>query len=97
MKSIFRLDSPTLSQFTRTATNHFFRGWFIDTNGKPAKAIRIRIGKRIVNCSPVARPDVIKHLAGKGVSEIMIGFQVSFKTGAGFKFIIIEVLDEDNQ
>lgn len=89
----FHIDSPTPSSFSQTGTTHIVAGWYADSEGKPARAIRVKIGKHIVPCTAISRPDVQKKFEGPIPISPDTGFRAAFKTGCGIKLINIQVMD----
>jgi O-antigen biosynthesis protein len=94
MSPRFHIDPPTPRNFSRTGTTHIISGWYADHCGQPARAVRLLIGKHIVSCSAVSRPDVQKHFQGTIEMDHFVGFRAIFRTGKGIKLIRAQILDE---
>ncbi len=65
-------------------------GWFEDDSGRPAAAVNIRLGRRLITCTPCARTDA-PALAPP------TGFSAEFRVGVGLKFLQIEALTADGR
>ena len=67
-------------------------GWFYTKQKLPATALRIRIGKRIIPCIPVHRPDIVFNLSQLNIGDANIGFRYSFESRSGFKLLRFEAM-----
>lgn len=91
------LEPPTPKKNSITGNTHIFSGWYFDTEGKAARAIRLRIGNRLIPCESTERPDVRAFFDNKQDIELTVGFRSTFRTGSGPKLIHLEILDSDNR
>lgn len=88
----FCLDIPKIKFFARSENPVQIAGWFVDAKGRPAHSVRIRVGKHIVTCGSVNRPDVVAHFKASGleVFDERVGFDGIIKTRLGLKYLVLE-------
>jgi len=88
----FCLDTPRVKFFGKSKNPLQIAGWFVDAKARPAVAVRIRVGKHIVTCGSVTRPDVAAHFKSQGIeiSNDRVGFSGEIKTGHGVKYLVVE-------
>ena len=85
------VEHPSAVILQRLPQETFVSGWFFDKDGRPARKVVVKIGKRIIECQSILRPDVCAEFAKQIEVAINCGFDCRFKTGRGIKRIIIEV------
>jgi glycosyltransferase involved in cell wall biosynthesis len=91
MTSRLHFDPATPGNLSRVPTSFVFSGWYADAHGRAARALRLRLGRRLLSCPPVVRTDLPPPV------EPGAGFHLTLKTGTGLKLILIEALGADGQ
>ena len=92
-----QFDPPTPRNFARTPNFNTFTGWYADELGHAARAIRLRIGRRLVPCRTEERPDVQAAFQPGRALELATGFHGTFTTGPGLKLVRVEALRPDGR
>ncbi len=91
MTSYYNLERPLDRRFGWSDNPVVVSGWFLDSNGKSAKVIRVWNGATATPCSVIERGDVIGHFHDQfPQAEADVGFSVEVAVGVGLRRLIIE-------
>lgn len=90
----FNLDLP--AKGARLHGEITVSGWYVTPAGQPADFVQVRIGRRILACQAVERPDVVAaHPAT--VRGLRCGFLATFATRPGLKLLRIVAVHDGRE
>jgi O-antigen biosynthesis protein len=82
--AFFHLDYPQKKRFQFLPDCIEVAGWYASTEGTAADRIYIKVGRRVIVCDPVDRPDVTACHQGK-IHDMACGFSARFTLRTGLK------------
>ncbi|HSI10044.1 MAG: hypothetical protein ACAH89_05375 [Rariglobus sp.] len=87
----FHLDTPAPAKLSRCFLPVIVSGWFADGERLPAMRFHLRLGSFDVDCPPIDRPDVSRHLGVSAESGHAFGFCARLPAVTGLHQLIIDV------
>ena len=98
MNHQFNLDVPVGRTLIFSENPVLIYGWFADSSGRPARAVRVRNGRSWHVCAVTERLDVQEYLKRRWPSaSAHVGFAAEVETGAGLRRLVIEAETEEGE